>query len=112
MIIEECIRNYLANKLDVPVYMEKPENKPEKYVIVQKTGGGISEHIWRAIVAIQSYADSMFDAAELNQEAIQAMLGIIQLDEISSCKLNSSYEYTDTSEKKYRYQAVFDLVNY
>ena len=112
MIVEECIRNYLANKLDVPVYMEKPENKPEKYVIVQKTGGGISEHLWRAIVAVQSYADSMFDAAELNEEVIQAMLDIIELDEISSCKLNSSYEYTDTTEKKYRYQAVFDLVNY
>lgn len=112
MIIEECIRNYLDNKLDVPVYMEKPENKPEKYVIVQKTGGGISEHLWRAIVAIQSYADSMLDAAELNEEVIQAMLDIILLDEISSCKLNSSYEYTDTTEKKYRYQAVFDLVNY
>lgn len=112
MIIEECIRNYLDNKLDVPVYMEKPENKPEKYVIVQKTGGGISEHLWRPIVAVQSYADSMLDAAELNEEVIQAMLDIILLDEISSCKLNSSYEYTDTTEKKYRYQAVFDLVNY
>ena len=39
-----------------------------------------------------------------------AMEKIIELDDISKCELNSDYNYTDTNRKKYRYQAVFDIV--
>lgn len=112
MIIEECIRDYLAISLSVPVYMEKPETKPDRYVIVQKTGGGMANHLRRALITIQSYASSMVEAADLSEEVIRVMKNILELDEISSCTLNSDYEFTDTSEKKYRYQAVYDLVHY
>lgn len=30
--------------------------------------------------------------------------------DISKAKLNSDYNYTDTTTKSYRYQAVYDLV--
>ena len=37
---------------------------------------------------------------------------IIELDDISRCELNTDYNYTDTARKKYRYQAVYDIVHY
>ena len=37
------------------------------------------------------------------------MYDLIELDEITSLHLNSDYDYTDTTIKKYRYQAVFDI---
>ena len=40
------------------------------------------------------------------------MGGIITEPEISRCALNTSYNYTDTSRKIFRYQAVFELVHY
>ena len=36
----------------------------------------------------------------------------IALEQIVSVSLNSDYNYTDTTTKEYRYQAVFDIVHY
>lgn len=109
MIIEEIVRNYLNEELDVPVYMEKPEEKIESYVLIEKTGGSEENYICFATIAIQSYAESLYNAASLNEEVKKAMNNIIVLNEIGSSKLNSDYNYTDTTKKKYRYQAVFNL---
>jgi hypothetical protein len=38
--------------------------------------------------------------------------GLVGLEEVSKVTLNSEYPYNDTQEKKYRYQAVFDIVHY
>ena len=64
------------------------------------------------MIAVQSYATSMERAALLNEEVKAAMNEIVELDDIARCDLNSDYNYTDTSTKQYRYQAVYDLVHY
>lgn len=110
-MIEKTVLDYLSEKMTVQIYAEK-RGQNGKYVIIEKVGGGETDHIKRASIAVQSYADSMFDAAELNEKVKEVMKGIIALPEVSSCKLDTDYNYTDTSTKKYRYQAVFDLVHY
>ena len=40
------------------------------------------------------------------------MEGIIAQPEVAACRLNADYNYTDTTKRLYRYQAVFDLVYY
>lgn len=110
-MIEKIVLDYLSENLTVQIYAEK-RGQNGKYVIIEKVGGGETDHIKRASIAVQSYADSMYDAAELNEEVKRVMKGIIALPEVSSCKLDTDYNYTDTSSKKYRYQAVFDLVHY
>ena len=107
-MIEKLIRDYLAEKLSVSVYMEYPENPPERFVLVTRTGGGGS-HIKTATFAIQSYAKSLYDAAVLNEEVKSTMAWSIEKNEISKSELNSDYEFTDTAKKRYRYQAVFEL---
>ena len=42
----------------------------------------------------------------------EAMKKIVEMDDISKCQLNSDYNYTDTTRKKYRYQAVYDMVHF
>jgi hypothetical protein len=37
------------------------------------------------------------------------MQGLIERDEVTKVTLNSNYNFTDTTTKEYRYQAVFDL---
>ncbi|MEI3522519.1 MAG: hypothetical protein V8Q40_16600 [Anaerosacchariphilus sp.] len=39
-----------------------------------------------------------------------AMEDIVELDSISQAELNTDYNFTDTQTKRYRYQAVYDLV--
>lgn len=110
MIIEKIVKDYLKEKLDVPVFMEKPEKTLEEYVLIEKIGSSKEDFIHSATIAIQSYAKSLYKAAVLNEEVKEVMDNIIILDSISSAKLNSDYNFTDTTKKKYRYQAVYDLV--
>ena len=108
-MIETIVRDYLKEMLDVPVYLEIPDEAPEQYVPLEKTGSGKSNFILSATLAIQSRADSMYEAAALNEKVKEAMDGIITEDAISRSSLNSDYNFTDVITKKYRYQAVYDL---
>ena len=111
-MIEETVLDYLSEKIPVMVRMEEELDMPDEYVLVEKTGGGKTNHIRRATIAVQSYAVSLYRAMQINEEVKEAMEDIVALDEISRCTLNSDYDYTDTTRKKYRYQAVFDIVHY
>ena len=113
MIIEEIVRDYLSKKLILtPVRLELPNNPPDIIVVLEKTGSNEVNHIKSATFAIQSYSKSMLDAMELNEQVKQAMKDIVELDQIGACNLNSDYNFTDTTTKKYRYQAVFDITHY
>lgn len=73
----------------------------------------MDNHITRSTFAIQSYAPSMYEAATMNEEIKAAMLNsLITLGSVAKVDLNSDYNYTDTTTKTYRYQAVFDIVHY
>ena len=109
-MIEIIILNYLNANLSVRAVMEREKNAPDRFVVLEKTSGGERNHVSSATFAFQSYSKtSMFEAAELNEELKQVVKNIIELDNFTSVKLNSDYNFTDTSTKEYRYQAVFDF---
>lgn len=111
-MIERTILQYLNDNLDVPCYMEEPDNGALPYVVIERTGGGVDNLIQNATLAIQSYADTMEHAAELNQAMKAALFGAVSLPVICDIELDSDYNYTDTTKKKYRYQAVFSVYYY
>lgn len=108
-MIDKTIYDYLNNCMDVPVYMEKQDSMPETYVLIEKTGSSVSNYIYSATFAIQSYSTSMYKASELNEIVKEKMDDLITLPNISKSSLNSDYNFTDTQTKKYRYQAVYDI---
>lgn len=108
-MIEKVILDYLGSTLTVPVYPENPDKVPVRYVLIEKTGGSKENFVHSDTFAIQSYAESLFEACNLNEEVKKAMDNIIVLDSIGKAKLNTDYNFTDTAKKKYRYQAVYDL---
>ena len=117
-MIELDILNYLNSVLSVPVLMEEPtDTNTTEFVLLEKTGSSRADYINTSVFAVQSYSDTLFGAASLNEEVKTALLGdgvnsygITAITDISKCDLNGDYNYTDTSTKRYRYQAVFDLV--
>lgn len=115
-MIEIIVKNFLESKLSVPVLMEIPKSQASQFVIIEKTGSTHENHIDSAILTIQSYAESMQEAAELNEQVktwmLDGMEGLVTSDEVASVNLNSDYNFTDTTSKRYRYQAVFDIVHY
>lgn len=112
-MIEKTIFDYLTAELaPVPVYMEQPKNKPGTFVVVEKTGSGRTNFINTATFAVQSYAPTMIAAAELNESVKMVMDNAVELGDITASRLNSDYNYTDTTTKSYRYQAVYDVTHY
>lgn len=112
MVIEAFIIGKLSEILDVPVYAERPAEPPAEYVLVQKTSGGRSNWICRGTFAVQSYAATKIDAANLNEAVKKAMDGLIVYDRISGLELESDYPFPDTATKSYRYQAVYTMTFY
>lgn len=115
-MIENIVFDFLTEKMSVPVYMEIPQKPPVEMIIIEKTGSSLNEHIQTATFAIRSYGKSLLDAAELNQQLKDIMLdgvdGLVSLDEVLRVDLNSDYNFTDTTTKKYRYQAIFIVTHY
>lgn len=108
-MIELIVKEYLEEILKLQVFFERPQDPPERYVLLDKTGSGKENHICRAVFAIQSYAPSLIKAAELNDAVKKAMDNLVILDNIGKSELNTDYPYTDTTRKEYRYQAIYEV---
>ena len=117
-MIEEIILNFLAVRLDVPVRLSVPTPAPARFVVVEKTGSGYDDGLYSAMIAVQSYGpaatshDGTLDASRLNELVKAAMQEADTLPQLASCELNTDYNFPDTTRKRPRYQAVFDVVHY
>lgn len=108
-MIEKVILDYLKSALPVPVYMEVPEKPPASFVLAEKTSSGRENYINSAMIVLQSYAASLYEAATLNESVKTAMDRLAATKDISAAKLNRDCNNTDTATKQYRYQAVYDI---
>lgn len=113
MTAEEYFVAYLAAALPgVPVSGNVPEPTPEVFVTVERVGGGEENHIKRADIAVQSWAGTRAAAAQLNEQVKAAMAEAIDDGNISRCHLDTDYNFTDTTTRHPRYQAVFEVVHF
>lgn len=116
-MIEQIVLDYLSEHIDVPVFMELPEvpsedypTMPERFLLLEKVGGGQTDHLNSGSIAVQSYSlNSLYEAANIDEETRALMQNIVELDDISGVRLASNYNHTDTRTKRYRYQSVFDF---
>ena len=115
-MIEIKVKDFLESKLSVPVLMEIPKDTVSQFVIIEKTGGAQENYIPSSIITIQSYGASKYDACVLNDLVkdwmLDGMVGLITLDDVVSVNLNGDYDFTDTSTKRYRYQALYEITHY
>lgn len=111
-MIEKIIFDYLNEVLDVPAVLQRPEDAPEAFVFIEKTGSSRYNRINTATIALQSYAGRLEDAALLNERVKAAMDDAIELGSISESSLNSDYYFPDTTKHNYRYQAIYSVVFY
>jgi len=113
-MIEKIIIEYLTEQISgIPVFAERPtKNIPETFIMIDKTGSSITNKIKGSTVAVQSYGPSLLAAAELNETVKEAMESMVIRDDVSAVRLNTDYNFSDTSTKVYRYQAVFDIAYY
>lgn len=116
LMIEERLIQHLAGELDAPVLMEVPEipsadypEWPEELVVVSRLGGSKTDHLSEASFALQSYGESLYAAAKLNQKVQAAMEDFYTLQNIGRVHLSSCYNHTDTRSGRYRYQSTYNI---
>ena len=109
-IIEVYLIEYLSNELGINVYGQEEDAEDGSYVVIEKLGSYVENFTRHATIALKSYGTTLLESAKLNERVKNAMDDIIKKPEISCSKLNSDYNYTENKKKKYRYQAVYDLV--
>ena len=117
MTIEERIISYLNGALDeIQAYGEKPTNKnPDGnlFVVVEKTGVQRNDMLYTSTVAIQSYAPTLYQAADLDEDVRAVMFALPDnLSEVSGIRLIGGGNFTDPSTRQPRYQSVFDVHHY
>lgn len=112
MIIEEYVRSGLVPLLDVPVYCELPDVLPETFVLIDHISSDHDGDLIRTLVAIQSYAPSKYQAAQLNETVKEQAPQLVDDDRITRFRCSSDNPFPDTEIKKHRYQAVFEVIHY
>lgn len=108
-MIEETLLDYLGKSLTVPVVMERQPGLPSSFVLIERTGSAENDYIQTASFTIQSYGQSLYQAAVLNEKVKDVMRKMVLLPSISSADLETDYEWTDPQTKEYRYQALYTL---
>ena len=111
-MIEVTLRQYLGEHLDVPVWLEEPENPPKSYVLIERTGSQETDCIETVTFALQSYGETLYEAAELNMTVKALIKQAVELPTVSAVYINSDYNFTDTETKRYRYQCVAVVTHY
>lgn len=111
-MVEKIILDYLTQYGPLPTYMERPEDAPIEYCLIEKTGENIADQLTTATIAVQTYGKSLYRAADFNSEVVDLMRELPHYsDAVSAVKVNTNGNFTDIPAKKHRYQAVF-LVTY
>lgn len=111
------IEQYLIEKLnnsdlqDV-VYTQQPEEKPERFYTLEKTGGGFYNQISECTVIVKSNAPTLYESGLMNDALKRAFFDLVKYPEISRVYLNSDYNDTDPTTQQNRYAAVFVVTYY
>lgn len=111
-MIEKIVYDYWKAKETVPGYVQVPKTVPKQHIRIEKTGSSEENRLKHATIVIQSYAESIFAAATLNETVKTRMSKIVELKDVASCECETDYNFTDTETKQYRYQAVFSIYYY
>lgn len=111
-MIEQKILEFVEAALQVPVSMEIPANPEQRFVVLKLSGQGRENHLEAANLIADSYAESLLEAMKLNTQVKSVLDSLDTLDEISGIHLAADYPLTDTGNKRYRYQAVYEVHHY
>lgn len=111
-MIEKIVLDFLSERLPIPVWMETPPDPPQRFVLLEKTGGHEEDGLSYATLAVQTYGKTLWDVLQLNQAVKDEMKRLDELPSICWVELNNDYHFSDPATKRRRYQAVFDIIYY
>lgn len=111
-MIELTVKEFMEGQLSVPLYMEFPEDAPGTFVVLRKGDTSREDYLDSAMLVVDSYAPTLLEAAQLNEQVKTVLDALISLGVVSSSRRGGDYPLMDTKNKRYRYQAVQTITHY
>ena len=113
-MIEEKVREYLLEALNIPVLLEYPKEVSERFVVFEIVDRQKNDYIDAVTIEFNSYADSKLKAAQLDKDVRRLIEEIIEDDQISGIEFGggSSGDRHDESMKRYRYRCYYNFFYY
>lgn len=111
MDIEAAIIAYLTERLEgVKVYADVPEEKPDKFVTVERTGGNMENRLDHPRVAIQAWATRRYVASALMADVDRFMCDMpLYVEDVMGCSRDTTYNWPDPDSRMPRYQGIYLL---
>lgn len=114
-MIETQVFDYVSTVSGVPCFMEIPANPPAEFIVIERIGGAANELGFNtATFAVQTYGETLYKAANLAHDIVPELLQLrYEVDNVSFIDVSAGpYNFTDTDNKRYRYQTVYELSYY
>lgn len=105
-LIAELNRDSALTSAHLKVFGEVPAERPERFITVERTGGGRDGLLDNAQLAVQVWAGSTYDALRL-AELVAGVLTRLpaRLPWLAAVTVNSIANFPDTSGTKLRHRA-------
>lgn len=107
--IEEAVRDWLVD-MGYEAYVRVPKDRPQRFVTVERNGGGVVDMVDYPMVAIQTWAQTQSEAEE-DAAAIRMVALVGELPQgVHSMRVNAGpYKFYDESSMQPRYQTMYDV---
>ena len=111
-MIEKVVLDYLTSCMKCLVAMEKLPG-PGPFILIQKVGGSKENQIWTSTLEFTVFDTSLYNAAALCEEMIGYLDAMADhVHGVSRSHYGGSYNATFTSDKTYRYKAIYTITHY
>ena len=108
--IEAALVAFLDRELAEDVSADVPEERPERFVTIERTGGPRDTFRDLPSVAAQAWAENRYQASELCIRLADAIERFAFEPGIARVEVGSSYNFPDPDSKQSRYQVTASFV--
>lgn len=114
MSAEQSVLDYLNGDVDltrlgVSAHAQVPEDRPDAFITVERTGGMSDRFLDRATLAVQVWAPTRARTLALTEDVRRKLWDIWRRPEVASIDIPSMYHFPDPDSQQERYQLVVTL---
>lgn len=111
LLVDEWLNNspeLVTNEL--VAFIDVPEQRPKRFVTVERTGGPESPITGTPMLSVQVWAEKRYLAGDLAQVVASVLRAAVALPWVARVRIQSVSNFPDPDSKYARYQITVELV--
>lgn len=109
--VEALIVGHLNSALGSgTAFADIPEERPERFITVERVGGPETLHLGRPVLAIQCWESTRHKASEFSVQVADLIKGMAGLPQVGRAAISSVYNFPDPDSRQARYQMTVEMV--